>query len=443
MTSKKLLITAGIGIIIILAVVYFLNFRDGGTKQMYNKYFEPYPNIITSKDRSEGQGNGRLNKIMNDYEEGQYAKALRKLNGYLEENPNKQKVRFYRGITNLKLGNMDKAIEDFEKVAVGGDDLSVQATWYLGLTYLRKGEQDQAVFYFRGLVKDSTRYAMNAEEILNNLGSAIAIGNERLYEITEEGKYQFTYWQDKDPEPHPITERTFYLETRDLNIIPEDVSYRKFQRLNTEEQRSIIVDGQKDVITAMSEGLDEEKIRKAEDRAESLMAEMREKEESDALGQAESPTLASKGEDVSLEKKKEVATEPERPEPAKKKREDEAKTRNRATPENWMRKSLTNPNQRMAVPDKEKEGKAQDQQNQSAQGGKRASAQKTAQSAQSNKSEAYPSHDDLPWTKQADTVSNPNNQVASSSYNVDDKDDLQEDISRLVKFLTNPSLNQN
>ena len=344
MIPNKQIITGGILIVMILATVYFLIFKQSETERMYSKHFEPYPNIETSENRSEGNEDSELREVMSAYENGEYEKALKEFTRFLKNNPKKDKIHFYRGISHLQLGNEDKAINDFEQVALGANRLSVQATWYLGLTYLRKGQQDKADLYFRSLIKDSTRYAMDAKDILKNLGEAIAVGNERLYEITDEGQYQFTYWQDKDPVPHPITERTFFLEARDLDVLSDDISYREFKRLDTDEQQSLIVNGQEDIISKMDKSIDNKDLQKAEEKAERVIAEMRKKEETESLTKAPSQTLASKSKEETPEKTK------------KGNKEDRGSKPSRSEAQNpdmhWIAKNLTSPGTKIVLPTK-------------------------------------------------------------------------------------------
>ena len=66
---------------------------------------------------------------------------------------------------------------------------------------------------------------------------------EKYYEVTEEGQFQFLYRQaDASPKEgaKPVTNRTFYLETKRQGILPDDLSYRKYQELTAQEIQALL-----------------------------------------------------------------------------------------------------------------------------------------------------------------------------------------------------------
>ena len=442
MINKKTLTIAAVLVLIPLIAAYFFLRQEPGTNQLYKEHFEPYPNIISSAERSEGEASSEVDEIMNEYEAENYKKALRRFNKYLKKNPDKNEVKLYRGITHLKLGNKNKAIDDFEEVAVADNKLGAQATWYLGLAYLKKGDQDQASVYFQSLMKKNTQYAMDAEEILDKLGNAMAVGNNRLYEITDEGKYKFSYWQENEPDPHPITERTFYLEAKELDILPEGISYRKFNRLSINEQQTLITHGQQDIIAQMKDNIDQEKLQKAEDEAQNIIAEMRDKEQTDALAKSESPTLDKKQPEASTEKVEKAKAESTS-------KADKQTRRNKATKRktsdmHWMVKTLTDAGHGTAIPEKTGSG-TNTAINKNTETSKETSTSKNdakeveKSNQQKEKKSPLPSKDDLPWVIDAMTNTDDVSQEPSFNTEKDQENDIEKEMTELVQLMTEPA----
>ncbi len=78
--------------------------------------------------------------------------------------------------------------------------------------------------------------------------------NEKFYRVTDDGKFQFTYWQySEGPKGgvHLVTPRTLYLETKRQGLLPEYLSYATFLELSNEQKQAILEFSQQDVIAAM------------------------------------------------------------------------------------------------------------------------------------------------------------------------------------------------
>lgn len=79
--------------------------------------------------------------------------------------------------------------------------------------------------------------------------------NEKFYQVTGDQKFQFTYWKSAG-EPkgavHPVTPRTFYLETRRLGLIPDDISFNTFLKIPALQLQAITEAGQKEIIAAIN-----------------------------------------------------------------------------------------------------------------------------------------------------------------------------------------------
>ncbi len=88
---------------------------------------------------------------------------------------------------------------------------------------------------------------------------AITIGlsaqdNEKFYQVTDDGEYQFTYWKYSEGAKsveHPITARTFFLETKRTGGIPAGLSYAEFIRMTAQEHQALVNNGQAEIIAAI------------------------------------------------------------------------------------------------------------------------------------------------------------------------------------------------
>lgn len=86
-------------------------------------------------------------------------------------------------------------------------------------------------------------------------GDTSAQGGEKIYQITAEGKYQFVYTQDYLNGTgiiHPITARTFYLETKRLGLMPAAVSYAVFLQYPAEQLQAMLESEQADFIASLN-----------------------------------------------------------------------------------------------------------------------------------------------------------------------------------------------
>lgn len=82
-----------------------------------------------------------------------------------------------------------------------------------------------------------------------------AQGGEKIYRITDEGEYQFIYTRDYvagNGIVHPVTARTFYLETKRAGLLPETVSYNAYLQLADGHLQAMVEASQEDVIASLN-----------------------------------------------------------------------------------------------------------------------------------------------------------------------------------------------
>lgn len=83
---------------------------------------------------------------------------------------------------------------------------------------------------------------------------AFAQDKEKIYQLTENGRYQFVYVRDLlagNGVVHPITPRTFYLETRRHGLIAKEVSYTAFLQNTGDDIRAMLEVSQSDLLASV------------------------------------------------------------------------------------------------------------------------------------------------------------------------------------------------
>lgn len=74
------------------------------------------------------------------FNSGNYQDAIKPLQDYLLSHENSMEAWFYIGICKLETGEEDSAEMLFRQVTTIDSAYKIEATWYLALTYLKKGE---------------------------------------------------------------------------------------------------------------------------------------------------------------------------------------------------------------------------------------------------------------------------------------------------------------
>jgi len=80
--------------------------------------------------------------------------------------------------------------------------------------------------------------------------------NDKFYQITDNGKFQYSYWMETGNDNakaggKPVTLRTFFLETAKNGLLPLAMTYGEFTKLSIEEKQSILSNSQFAIIAAI------------------------------------------------------------------------------------------------------------------------------------------------------------------------------------------------
>ena len=150
----------------VLLVVCFSIFQKANSdgKQLFASYYEAYPNVVTPITRSTDANLNDTEKLMYLYEAGDYAAAI----PLMEAHHNTAQWDFYLGISYLAEKQTNKAIDRFLNIDKNSDFYS-QAKWYLALSYVKKGEMEEANTLLKEIVTAKSFQYQNAALLLEEI----------------------------------------------------------------------------------------------------------------------------------------------------------------------------------------------------------------------------------------------------------------------------------
>ena len=85
------------------------------------------------------------------FNEKAYAESLRELDVFLAQQPENVVASFYKGMNALKLSKTEEAIHHLSICRINGELYYEDATWYLALAHLQKGDQKESLAILKEL----------------------------------------------------------------------------------------------------------------------------------------------------------------------------------------------------------------------------------------------------------------------------------------------------
>ena len=122
-------------------------FYSRDTNDLYDTYFDTYPNLILPTTRGGQENGGILEKAFFNYDRRQFEEANRAFETYLQNNKD-SRISFYQamGLMNSrKLEEAKKILVSVEKSENESFEYMQETRWYLALLYLREGNKENAV----------------------------------------------------------------------------------------------------------------------------------------------------------------------------------------------------------------------------------------------------------------------------------------------------------
>lgn len=168
---KRLLINLTTILLIVFSVYYAIDVTsEPSTKKLFEEYYKS-PNSI-----SQPTGNDTDNDISTlngeaylAYEMENFSLASRKFRELTRVEKNAYNY-FFQGISNIEDQNYELAIDNFNRVINGFEDLNDEATWYLSMALLANDSEDEAIANLAVLALNNlSTYRTKCVEILQKL----------------------------------------------------------------------------------------------------------------------------------------------------------------------------------------------------------------------------------------------------------------------------------
>jgi tetratricopeptide (TPR) repeat protein len=139
------------------------------SESLFNSFYEPLDAISpTTRGVNSDESDSFISAIEN-YKLGKYQEASAGFSELIKKSNSAVAPRFFMGITQMALGNYDQSIIILNEISGSSVEFKKEATWYLGLAYLKTGEKERASTCFEMLVKTPGFYSERAKKILRRL----------------------------------------------------------------------------------------------------------------------------------------------------------------------------------------------------------------------------------------------------------------------------------
>jgi tetratricopeptide (TPR) repeat protein len=159
---------AAAAIIIVVILVRTL-LPSNSPERLFDTYYTPFKAIALVTRNSNQDLSDSYSRAVEKYRLGDYQGAAMGFSEAVERDNLAIEPRFFMGITELALGNFDRAIDLLSVVSESSAGYSKEAKWYLGLAYLRTGEIEKASSCFEFLAQAPGSYRLPAEKIVRRL----------------------------------------------------------------------------------------------------------------------------------------------------------------------------------------------------------------------------------------------------------------------------------
>ncbi|MGB3180955.1 MAG: tetratricopeptide repeat protein [Cyclobacteriaceae bacterium] len=161
-------VAAAVILLLIATVVLLTGQRNVPSEELFAQSFAPYPNIVMATQRGGTDERNTLQKAFYAYDRENYEEAITFFRRVPETEYNAS-VLLYMGNAYLATGKAGDAEDIFKNVIKNYEQFSVQAEWYLALSYLKQGKKAEAGKMLQKLTKGENSYQEDAQLILRKL----------------------------------------------------------------------------------------------------------------------------------------------------------------------------------------------------------------------------------------------------------------------------------
>lgn len=156
---------ATVGIVIVGKIL--LTSLSESPDKLFEAYFTPYPNMFEPTLRGTSTATQRT-EAFQAYEQKDYQKAAVLFKELLKTNK-EPGILLLLGNSNLILGNIEEAKENFTTLNQDFDELDMPSKWFLSLCYLKSGDVEHARKILKELGETEVSYATKAKELLEKV----------------------------------------------------------------------------------------------------------------------------------------------------------------------------------------------------------------------------------------------------------------------------------
>jgi hypothetical protein len=136
-------------------------------QELFARYYDkPYPNVLDAKTRGGENDGSKRAEAFDAYEAKDYARAAELFTELLKEKEEPNMLMLL-GNSNLMLGRVEEAKQNFITLINNFDELDIPAKWFLSLCYLKTNDLDNARKVLKELSDLEVFYAGKAKKLLN------------------------------------------------------------------------------------------------------------------------------------------------------------------------------------------------------------------------------------------------------------------------------------
>jgi tetratricopeptide (TPR) repeat protein len=155
----------------IIGVVFLVRslLPPGDPQKIFSRYYEPFSAVSAVTRSKSTSENGSFARAIGSYKSGDYQAAATGFSEAMINETASVSIHFFMGITEIELGNYNKAIDLLTGVVNRKSEFTKEAAWYLGLTYCKAGNEVKALECFELLARSTGFYSDRSEKILRRL----------------------------------------------------------------------------------------------------------------------------------------------------------------------------------------------------------------------------------------------------------------------------------
>lgn len=160
----KILTAAAIVTGVILATNIFLSDNHS---DLYGQYFTIPPENITTRMNTDISRD--LQQALKAYSEKDYKAAIPLFQNQLSRQPEDPSSQFFLAISQMAVDEFDAAIKNLNQLISRPGLYQNSARWYLALSYLRSGREEEGISTLEKLLDPENVYTSKARDLLNRL----------------------------------------------------------------------------------------------------------------------------------------------------------------------------------------------------------------------------------------------------------------------------------